>query len=167
MHTVQFIQDLAIIMLIAGFVTVLFHRLKQPVVLGYIVAGLIIGPYTPPFAFISDENTIKTLAELGVVFLMFSLGLEFSLRKLARVGITALVAALFEIIIMIWIGYEIGRFYVWSLLNSLFLGANFIVRWSAEREMNSPIIECLMIGTQSGQGISFVSSGKVIKEHTR
>ncbi len=123
MHTVEFIQDLAIIMLIAGVVTVLFHRLKQPVVLGYIVAGLIIGPYTPPFAFISDEKTIKILAELGVVFLMFSLGLDFSLRKLARVGATALIAALFEIVMMIWIGYEIGRFFDWSSLNSLFLGS--------------------------------------------
>src|SRR3954465_1093166 len=106
MHAVDFIQDLAVIMLIAGLVTVLFHRLKQPVVLGYIIAGVIIGPHTPPFELIHDEHTINVLAELGVVFLLFSLGLEFSLRKLARVGATALVAATAEIVLMIWIGYE-------------------------------------------------------------
>jgi CPA2 family monovalent cation:H+ antiporter-2 len=123
MHTIEFIQDLATIMLIAGIITVLFHRFKQPVVLGYIVAGVIIGPYTPPFGLIHDEETIKTLAELGVVFLLFSLGLEFSLRKLSRVGATAFVAALSEIVLMIWIGYEIGRFFGWKLMDALFLGA--------------------------------------------
>jgi CPA2 family monovalent cation:H+ antiporter-2 len=123
MHTVGFIQDLAVIMLIAGIVTVLFHRLKQPVVLGYIVAGVIIGPHTPPFQLIQDQHTIQILAELGVVFLMFSLGLEFSLKKLSRVGATAFVAALAEISLMIWIGYEIGLFFGWKPMDSLFLGA--------------------------------------------
>jgi CPA2 family monovalent cation:H+ antiporter-2 len=123
MHAQEFIQDMAVIMLIAGVVTVLFHRLKQPVVLGYIVAGVIIGPHTPPFQMIQDEHTIKILAELGVVFLMFSLGLEFSLKKLSRVGATAVVAALAEIMLMIWIGYEIGGFFGWGTMDSLFLGA--------------------------------------------
>ena len=104
MHqAIGFIQDLAVIMAIAGVVTVLFHRLKQPVVLGYIVAGVIIGPYTPPFQLIHDEATIQTLGELGVVFLMFSLGLEFSLKKLFKVGVSAFVAAASEIVLMIWI----------------------------------------------------------------
>ncbi|PSB92111.1 cation:proton antiporter [Candidatus Pandoraea novymonadis] len=122
-HAVDFIQDLAVIMLLAGIVTVIFNRFRQPVVLGYIVAGVIIGSYTPPFSLIHDEKTISILAELGVVFLMFSLGLEFSLRKLARVGVTAVVAALTEIILMLWIGFEIGRFFEWKLMDSLFLGA--------------------------------------------
>nr|WP_246237907.1 cation:proton antiporter [Pseudomonas akapageensis] len=110
-------------MLIAGIVTILFHRFKQPVVLGYIVAGFIIGPHTPPFGLIHDEETIKTLAELGVIFLMFCLGLEFSLRKLFRVGATAFIAAFLEIVLMIWIGYEIGRWFDWNTMDSLFLGA--------------------------------------------
>jgi CPA2 family monovalent cation:H+ antiporter-2 len=122
-HGIGFIQDLAVVMAIAGVVTVLFHRLKQPVVLGYIAAGLIIGPYTPPFQLIHDEQTIQTLGELGVVFLMFSLGLEFSLRKLFRVGATAIVAALSEIVLMLWLGYEIGSAFGWSPMDSLFLGA--------------------------------------------
>ncbi|MEB2644540.1 cation:proton antiporter [Pseudomonas sp. C 49-2] len=123
MHAISFIQDLAVIMLVAGVVTILFHRLKQPVVLGYIVAGFIIGPHTPPFGLIHDEDTIKTLAELGVIFLMFCLGLEFSLRKLFKVGATAFIAAFLEIILMIWIGYEIGRWFDWNTMDSLFLGA--------------------------------------------
>jgi CPA2 family monovalent cation:H+ antiporter-2 len=122
-HGIGFIQDLAVVMALAGVVTVLFHRLKQPVVLGYIAAGVIIGPYTPPFQLIHDQQTIQTLGELGVVFLMFSLGLEFSLRKLFRVGATAIVAALSEIVLMLWLGYEIGRAFGWSSMDSLFLGA--------------------------------------------
>ncbi|WP_028226759.1 cation:proton antiporter [Paraburkholderia ferrariae] len=120
---IGFIQDLAVVMALAGVVTVLFHRLKQPVVLGYIAAGVIIGPYTPPFQLIHDEQTIQTLGELGVVFLMFSLGLEFSLKKLFQVGVTAIVAALSEIVLMLWIGYEIGRAFGWSAMDALFLGA--------------------------------------------
>ncbi|MFA7891501.1 cation:proton antiporter [Pseudomonas putida] len=123
MHAISFIQDLAVIMLVAGVVTIVFHRLKQPVVLGYIVAGFIIGPHTPPFGLIHDEDTIKTLAELGVIFLMFCLGLEFSLRKLFKVGATAFIAAFLEIVLMIWIGFEIGRWFGWSTMDSLFLGA--------------------------------------------
>src|SRR5471030_1735690 len=123
MHAISFIQDLAVIMLVAGVVTILFHRLKQPVVLGYIVAGFIIGPHTPPFGLIHDEDTIKTLAELGVSCLMFWLGLEFSLRKLFKVGATAFIAAFLEIVLMIWVGYEIGLWFDWNTMDSLFLGA--------------------------------------------
>ncbi|PZP21854.1 cation:proton antiporter [Pseudomonas kuykendallii] len=123
MHAISFIQDLAVIMLIAGVVTILFHRFKQPVVLGYIVAGFLIGPHTPPVGLIHDEETIKTLAELGVIFLMFCLGLEFSLRKLFKVGATAFIAAFLEIGLMIWIGYEIGQYFGWNNMDSLFLGA--------------------------------------------
>ncbi len=122
MQAVDFVQDLAVIMLIAGVVTVLFHRLKQPVVLGYIVAGIIIGPYTPPAGLIADQATVRILAELGVIFLLLSLGLEFSWRKLKRVGAAALVAAVAEIILMVWIGYEIGRYFGWSSIDALFLG---------------------------------------------
>jgi len=123
MHSVVFLQDLAVVMIVAGLVTILFHRLKQPVVLGYIIAGIVIGPHTPPFPLIHDEQTIKTLAELGVVLLMFSLGLEFSLRKLRQVGTTALIAAGLEILLMLWAGYEIGQLFGWGRMNSMFLGA--------------------------------------------
>ncbi len=127
MHATHFIQDLATIMLIAGVITVVFHRLHQPVVLGYILAGIIIGPYTPPHKLVLEEETITTLAELGVVFLMFSLGLEFSLRKLRAVGVPALVSAVAEIVLMTWIGYEIGRFFGWGQMDCIFLGATLAI----------------------------------------
>lgn len=123
MHGVTFLQDLAVVMLVAGLVTILCHKLKQPVVLGYILAGVIIGPHTPPLPLIQDQESIKSLADLGVVFLMFSLGLEFSLRKLRKVGSTALIAATLEILLMAWVGYEIGRFFGWKTMDCLFLGA--------------------------------------------
>lgn len=123
MHDIHFIQDLAVMMAIAGLVTVVFHRLKQPVVLGYILAGVIIGPHTPPFALVNDKNTIQIFSELGVIFLMFSLGLEFSVRNLIKVGLPALLTAALEILVMIWVGYEIGQFFHWNDIDSLFLGA--------------------------------------------
>jgi len=123
MHVIEFMRDLAIIMLTAGIVTVVFHLLRQPVVLGYIVAGVLIGPHTPPYTFVTNEETIRTLAELGVVFLLFSLGLEFSLRHLRQVGATALVSAIAGIVTMLSLGYAVGREFDWSVMDALFLGA--------------------------------------------
>lgn len=123
MHDLNFIQDLATVMLIAGLTTVIFQRLRQPVVLGYIIAGVLVGPYTFPVVFIHDEQTIRTLSELGMILLLFALGLEFSLKKLREVGGAALVAAVCEIVLMLWLGYEIGRFFGWTSMDALFLGA--------------------------------------------
>ena len=123
MHHANFLQDLAVVMIVAGLTTVLCRWLKQPVVLGYIVAGMIIGPHTPPYQLIHDQDTINTLSELGVILLMFSLGLEFSLRKLKKVGGTAVIAAGLEILVMGWVGYELGRAFRWNNTDSLFLGA--------------------------------------------
>jgi CPA2 family monovalent cation:H+ antiporter-2 len=123
MHGIDLLHDLAVVMLVAGITTILCHRLKQPVVLGYIVAGIIVGPYTPPFELVKSEETIRGLGYMGVVLLMFSLGLEFSLRKLTRVGPSVLVAAVLEISLMIWLGYMAGRAFGWSMMDSVFLGA--------------------------------------------
>jgi len=122
-HDVSFLQDLAIVMIVAGLVTIVFHRLKQPVVLGYILAGVIIGPHTPPLPLISNEGTIQTLSELGIIFLMFSLGLEFSLRKLKQVGATAFIGATLAILVMLCAGYSLGQAFGWSSIDSIFLGA--------------------------------------------
>ncbi len=110
-------------MIVAGVVTLLCHRFKQPVVLGYILAGLIIGPHTPPFPLVQERETIETLAELGIIFLMFSLGLEFNLRKVKQVGQSAALAAVLEISVMIAIGYGLGRGFGWGTMDSIFLGA--------------------------------------------
>jgi len=121
MHEVSFLQNLAVVMIAAGIVTVLFQRLKQPVVLGYIAAGILIGPHL--LALVSEDDTIRDLAKLGMVFLMFSLGLEFNLRKLRRVAATALVAAPLAILLMVFVGYQVGQLMGWSSMSSLFLGA--------------------------------------------
>ncbi|HMP77058.1 MAG TPA: cation:proton antiporter [Kiritimatiellia bacterium] len=122
MHGLQFLQDLAVVMLVAGLVTLLFRWLRQPVVLGYLLAGFIIGPNTPPFPMIQDEGTIQILADVGVVFLMFSLGLDFSFKKLKAVGVPAFITAAFEIMVMIGVGYLLGAFFGWTPMESVFLG---------------------------------------------
>jgi CPA2 family monovalent cation:H+ antiporter-2 len=122
MHELDLLHDLAVVMLVAGITTILCHRFKQPVALGYILAGLIIGPNTP-VEMVNDKHAIDTMGEMGVVLLMFSLGLEFSLRKLTRVGMSAFVAALLEIVMMMWLGYEVGRIFGWNTMDSVFLGA--------------------------------------------
>ena len=110
-------------MIVAAIVTIVFRRLKQPVVLGYILAGVIVGPHTPPFPLVGDQETIKTLSELGVIFLMFSLGLEFSFRRLREVGATAVIAAVLEILLMMWLGFQLGTAFGWGTMDSVFLGA--------------------------------------------
>ena len=122
MHGLELLHDLAAVMLIAGVVTILCHRFKQPVALGYIIAGVILGPYTP-VQFVHDQDSIDGLGNIGVVLLMFSLGLEFSFRKLTSVGASAFVAALLEIVLMMWLGYEVGRAFGWNTMDSVFLGA--------------------------------------------
>jgi CPA2 family monovalent cation:H+ antiporter-2 len=118
-----FIQDLAIILGVAGLVSLLFQKIRQPVVLGYIIAGMIVGPYTPPFPLITDTSGVKVWAELGVIFLMFSLGLEFSFRKLASVGISAGFTAIIEVFLMIFLGFTCGKLLHWPSMDSFFLGA--------------------------------------------
>lgn len=117
------IYDLALMLGLASIVIIIFQKIHQPVVLGYLVAGLIIGPHTPPHSLIRDIGNIKTLSELGVIFLMFSLGLEFSFQKLARVGFSASVTGTIEVLLMTFIGYVVGRMMGWSVYNALFLGA--------------------------------------------
>ena len=123
MHANLFIQDMAIVMLVAGFVSLIFNRFKQPVVLGYLVAGIIIGPHVPSILMVHDEVTISTLGEMGVVFLMFSLGLEFSLKKIVKVGAAAFITAICETSLLIAVGYNLGKWFGWSQMDCLFLGA--------------------------------------------
>src|SRR4029079_4309532 len=97
MHDVhEFLRSLTIVLGVAALTTVLFQRLRQPVVLGYIAAGLILGPHGP-VPLIADPELVEALSELGVILLMFALGLEFSLRKLAQVASTAGVTALIQV----------------------------------------------------------------------
>jgi CPA2 family monovalent cation:H+ antiporter-2 len=113
---------IAVVLCVAAVTTVLFQRLRQPVVLGYILAGLIVGPHVP-IPLVADTGVVQTLSELGVILLMFSLGLEFSLRKLAAVGPTAGLTAVIQCSIMLWLGFVVGRAFGWTVLESIFTGA--------------------------------------------
>jgi CPA2 family monovalent cation:H+ antiporter-2 len=117
------LRDLAVVMMVAGGVILIFHWLRQPVILGYIVAGVIIGPFTPPFPLINDLEVVDLIAELGIILLMFSLGLEFSLKKLRRVGRVAVIGGSIQILIAFTLGYQVGLLLGWGTFNALFLGA--------------------------------------------
>lgn len=121
-HLPTLIADLALILISASFITLLFKWLKQPLVLGYIVAGLLAGPYVNIFPTIGDIENINVWAEIGVVFLLFALGLEFSFKKLMNVGSTAFITASTEVISMLLIGYIVGHLLGWGTMNSIFLG---------------------------------------------
>lgn len=121
-HLPPIVSDLAMILLVAGITTILFKKLNQPLVLGYIVAGFITGPHFSFFPTVTDFSNIHTWSEIGIIFLMFSLGLEFSFNKLKQVGSTAFIATIVEIAGLLSLGYGTGMLMGWSHMNSLFLG---------------------------------------------
>lgn len=121
-HLPTLISDLALIMVCAGIITVLFKRLKQPVVLGYILAGIIVGPHFALLPTATDKENIHIWADIGVIFLLFSLGLEFSFKKIVNVGKSAIITASANILFMLLIGYHVGLALGWSTTESLFLG---------------------------------------------
>ena len=116
------IFDLGVILIVAGIVTVLFKKLKQPVVLGYIVAGILAGPHFQWFPSVSNTESIQIWSNLGIIFLLFALGLEFSFKKLFKIGGTAIFAAITIVIGMMTLGYSVGLILGWGHINSLFLG---------------------------------------------
>jgi monovalent cation:H+ antiporter-2, CPA2 family len=121
-HLPKFIEDLALILCTAAIISVLFKWLKQPVVLGYIIAGILVSPNFSKFPTISDLEGVRLWADLGVIFLLFSLGLEFSFKKLANVGGNASITGIFEVGCMLGIGYLTGQALGWSKMDSIFLG---------------------------------------------
>lgn len=121
-HLPDFISDLAVILISAGIVTIIFKWLKQPVVLGYIVAGLLASPHITFLPTVTDTANVQVWSEIGIIFLLFALGLEFSFKKLMNVGGTASIATLINMGSMIIIGYIIGKLLGWGFMDSLFLG---------------------------------------------
>lgn len=116
------ITDLALILIVAGVTTLIFKRLRQPLILGYILAGFLAGPHMPYTPTVGEVSSIQTWSEIGVIFIMFTLGLEFSFKKIVKMGIGPIVAALCVIFFMITLGSFVGRLFGWSSMNSLFLG---------------------------------------------
>ncbi len=122
MHIPALIYDLAIMLITAGLITILFKKIRQPLVLGYILAGFLISTYFPFFPTVVDTESIKTWSEIGIIFLMFHLGLEFNLHKLAQVGSTAIITAMVEVAGMIVLGFGAGQLLGFGTMDSIFLG---------------------------------------------
>lgn len=153
MHAVTpLIFDLTIIFGIAGVVMLICLQFKQPLVLGYLIAGIIIGPFTPPYILVSDVASIKVVAEIGVIFLMFSIGLDFSFHKLKRMGRPALIISFVEVLCMLALGFALGRILKWTVIESLFLGAalsisstTIIIKALTELKLkNTPFAELIL-----------------------
>jgi CPA2 family monovalent cation:H+ antiporter-2 len=121
-HLPDLIRDLALILMAGAITTLIFRKIKQPLVLGYIIAGFLVGPHFHLLPTVADNENVGILAEIGVIFLLFSLGLEFSFKKLMRVGGAASITALVEIIFITVAGYYTGKWMGWSTMDSLFLG---------------------------------------------
>jgi len=122
LHLPHLITDLSLILGAAAIVTIIFKWLKQPLVLGYLIAGFLVGPHFTLLPTVADAENISVWAEIGVIFLLFSLGLEFSFKKLLKVGTPASVTALVEVLFMLMIGYVAGSLMGWSKMDSIFLG---------------------------------------------
>ena len=116
------INDLALILIVAGIVTLLFKKLKQPLVLGYVVAGFLVSPHMPYTMSVIDSADIKTWADIGVMFLLFSLGLDFSFKKILKMGMSPVVSACTIIFFMMTLGIVVGHAFGWARMDCLFLG---------------------------------------------
>lgn len=121
-HLATLINDLALILICAGVMTLLFKKLKQPLVLGYVVAGFLASPHMPYTPSVMDTANIQTWADIGVIFLLFALGLEFSFKKIVKVGGAAIIAACTIIFYMILLGITVGTGFGWQRMDSIFLG---------------------------------------------
>ncbi|MGO4770083.1 cation:proton antiporter [Flavobacterium sp. W22_SRS_FK3] len=121
-HLKPLISDLGLILMTAGIAVLLFKRMKQPLVLGYLIAGFLAGNHFDFFPSVSDLKSVEVWAEIGVIILLFSLGLEFSFKKLMKVGGTASITAITQIIFMVAVGYLAGQWMGWSKMDSIFLG---------------------------------------------
>ncbi len=121
-HLATLINDLALILICAGVMTLLFKKLKQPLVLGYVVAGFLASPHMPYTPSVMDTANIQTWADIGVIFLLFALGLEFSFKKIVKVGGAAIIAACTIIFCMILLGIAVGTGFGWQRMDSIFLG---------------------------------------------
>lgn len=116
------VKDLALILIVASIVTLIFKRLKQPLVLGYIVAGFIVSPHLPLTMSVVDKADVQTWADIGVIFLLFSLGLDFSFKKILKMGLAPVIAAVCTVFFMSMTGLIVGQLFGWSYMDCVFLG---------------------------------------------
>jgi CPA2 family monovalent cation:H+ antiporter-2 len=173
----EFLVALTIVLCVAGVTTVIFQRLKQPVVLGYILAGLLIGPHVP-LPIVADPEVVHTLSELGVILLMFGLGLEFNLGKLFTATPTAGITAVLQCSLMMWLGFVLAKLLGWTTMESLFAGAvisissttiiakafdeqnirgelrQFVVAILILEDLIAVLLMAILTGVSSGSGLS-------------
>ena len=116
------IKDLALILVVAGIVTIIFKRLKQPLVLGYVVAGFLVSPNMPYTMSVVDIADIHTWADIGVMFLLFSLGLDFSFKKIVKMGSSPIIATCVIVFCMMALGMIVGHGFGWGRMDCIFLG---------------------------------------------
>ena len=116
------IEDLALILVVAGIVTLIFKKLKQPLVLGYIVAGFLVSPNMPYTASVADMENVHLWADIGVMFLLFSLGLDFSFKKILKMGASPVISTCTTIFCMSMLGFSVGSFFGWERMDCIFLG---------------------------------------------
>ena len=116
------VKDLALILMVAGVVTLIFKRLKQPLVLGYIVAGFLVSPHMPDTVSVMDETDIQTWADIGVIFTLFSLGLDFSFKKIVKMGASPVIACIVIVFCMMMLGISVGHGFGWDRMDCIFLG---------------------------------------------
>jgi CPA2 family monovalent cation:H+ antiporter-2 len=120
---IQIITDLSVLLVISAAVALIFYKLKQPIVIGYLIAGIIIGPYTPPFSLVSHVDILSVFAEIGIILLLFTIGLEFPIRKLQSIGRVVIGVSALEISMMLIVSWALGNALGWSFYDTLFLGA--------------------------------------------
>jgi CPA2 family monovalent cation:H+ antiporter-2 len=131
MHGLHFIQDLAVVLVVAGIVGWICQRIGLSVVVGFLVAGIVVGPTSPPFALVRDASSIETLAQVGLVFLMFGIGLKLSVRKMRRLGLALMLATVAEAVIVFYLSRLLGAALGWGSTESLFLAGMLMVSSSA------------------------------------
>lgn len=152
-ENLKLVSDLALILISAGVTTIIFKLLRQPLVLGYIVAGFLVGPHLNIFPTVADIANIEVWSEIGIIFLLFGLGLEFSFKKLFSVGSKAFVTALLEIVAMIAVGVLLGFVMNWDLMQSIFLGGmlamsstTIIIKAFEDMKLkNEPFVDLTMV----------------------
>lgn len=152
-HLPNLITDLGLILAVAAITTLIFKKINQPLVLGYIIAGLLVGPNVPALPTVIDEQSVHVWSELGVIFLLFGIGLEFSFKKVLKVGGTSAITALVTVVFMLVLGYFIGQSLGWSSMDSLFLGGiicmsstTIIVRTLEELGLKSRVFATVVVG---------------------
>lgn len=146
----EFLRNLALVLCVAGFTAVVFQRLRFPVVFGYLAAGMLVGPHLG-LPFVASEEMVRELSELGVILLMYSLGLEFSFRRLIQIGTTAGIAALAETMLMFGLGFTLAGALGWTAKEQLFTGAivaisstTIIARTFAEQRIHGRLREIVL-----------------------